>query len=65
MKYRMVRFYFLSMFILVISFLVPTTCQNVTCANGGVCNPIPSTENGVEMQCICLNGIEYKYSNFE
>ncbi|CAF0900388.1 unnamed protein product [Adineta steineri] len=35
-----------------------TTCQNVVCANGGVCNPIPSTENGVEMQCLCLNGIK-------
>jgi hypothetical protein len=45
------------MFILGSSFLAPSNCQNVTCANGGVCNPIPATENGVEIQCICLNGI--------
>ncbi|CAF2504397.1 unnamed protein product [Rotaria sp. Silwood2] len=26
------------------------------CANGGVCNPVSSTENGVDMQCVCSNG---------
>lgn len=43
-----------------IDFLGQTNCQNVVCANGGICNPIPTTENGVEMQCLCLNGINKK-----
>lgn len=55
-KQRLVRFGFLSVFILEIVFQGLTNCQNVVCANGGVCNSIPSTENGVEVQCSCLTG---------
>ncbi|CAF4812112.1 unnamed protein product, partial [Rotaria sp. Silwood2] len=32
--------------------------------NGGVCNPVPTANNGIEAQCWCLNGIEIlKYRN--
>ena len=31
-------------------------CLNVVCANGGVCNPFPTFENGVEIQCTCPIG---------
>ena len=50
------RLLLLLLFILEINFLGLPNCQNVVCANGGVCNPVPTTENGVEMQCLCLNG---------
>ncbi|UJR27520.1 hypothetical protein I4U23_008804 [Adineta vaga] len=33
-----------------------TGCQNIVCANGGVCNPNPPTENGIIMHCSCPNG---------
>lgn len=39
-----------------ISLLAPINCVNVTCVNGGVCNPISSTINGIELQCICPDG---------
>ncbi|CAF1253428.1 unnamed protein product [Rotaria sordida] len=31
-------------------------CQKITCVNGGVCNPVPTANNGIEAQCWCLNG---------
>jgi hypothetical protein len=62
-KHQPVGFRCLSMFVLEISFLGSTNCQNVICANGGVCNPTPTTENGVEIQCLCLNGIRNLNSN--
>ncbi|CAF3290222.1 unnamed protein product [Rotaria socialis] len=33
-----------------------TNCQNVVCANGGVCNSVATIENGVDQQCSCLDG---------
>lgn len=33
-----------------------TNCQNVVCANGGICNPTPTVENGVLIQCQCPSG---------
>jgi hypothetical protein len=55
-KQQLVKSRLSSLFILEINFLGLPNCQNVVCANGGVCNPVPTTENGVEMQCLCLNG---------
>ncbi|CAF4238690.1 unnamed protein product [Rotaria sp. Silwood2] len=31
-------------------------CRKITCVNGGVCNPVPTANNGIEAQCWCLNG---------
>ncbi|CAF3825091.1 unnamed protein product [Rotaria sordida] len=38
------------------SMVEPINCQKVVCANGGVCNPVQTIENGVDIQCSCLNG---------
>jgi hypothetical protein len=57
-KHWLVEYRLLSLFILEINILVPTGCQNVVCANGGTCNTVPTIENGIEMQCSCLDGIK-------
>ncbi len=33
-------------------------CRSITCVNKGVCNPVPTANNGVDAQCWCINGIE-------
>ncbi len=31
-------------------------CRRLVCENGGVCNPIPTANNGVDPQCWCALG---------
>ncbi len=33
-------------------------CRYITCANYGVCNPVPTANNGFSIECWCLDGNE-------
>ncbi len=33
-------------------------CRYITCANGGICNPVPAANNGIAIECWCLDGKE-------